>query len=129
MEKHSRSNLPDQKRLNELMKEIKTKANLLGVLLSYKDGRLLAKAIAEELNLKEFVPMIASVLKSAEGLGESIGEKEVKKIITHLKNCTIIISQFRQKSLFLTFLLDHDSLIEPILKEIDNYLRKIKKIV
>lgn len=130
-------NLPDLENLNRIMVKIKTKGNLAGVLLSYDDGTLVAenleKKAQKEIPLKSFNPMLASVLKSGEKLSQTVGERDLVKIVAQLKNYSIILIKFNDKELFLALLIDHSSKVGSLLddfdKKIETYIQEIEKCV
>ncbi len=128
---------PDLEDLNQILHAIRSEGHLAGVLLSYCDGTLingdLSKKAQKEMSLMNFVPMIASVLKSGEKLSQIVGERELIKIIAQLNNHSIIIFKYADSNLFLTLLVDHfspvGSIIDTIETNIDDYLLKISKFI
>ena len=68
--------------------------------------------------------MCASVLESAIGLGKTIGDEKIDKIIAELENQTVLVIECDENT-FLTLLLNEKSKVSQILNEIEKYLRKI----
>jgi len=130
-------NSPDLNHLNTIIRQIKKKGNFAGVLLSYDDGTLIAKSLDDkaqnEISLKDFNPMIASVLKSGEKLSQTVGERNLVKIIAQLSNFSIIIIKCDNKDLFLALLIDHTSQVGPLLdkfdEKIESYIQDINQYI
>ncbi|MFX0026975.1 MAG: hypothetical protein ACFE8M_11245 [Candidatus Hermodarchaeota archaeon] len=114
-------------RLNQILKEIKKKGKFKGVIFSYREGGIIAENFSEEcpeFNSDEYSSMCASVLESALGLGKTIGGKRLNKIIAEQDKDTIILIECDEKTFF-SFILNDNSKINPILDEIEKYIRKI----
>lgn len=114
-------------KLNQVLNELKQKGNLKGVIFSYREGGTIAENLNgnySEFNSDEYSSMCASVLESALGLGKTIGGKKFNKIIAELDKDTIILIECDEKT-FLSFILNDISKINPILDEIESYIRKI----
>lgn len=112
------------KNINILVDEIKEQGNLKSVLLAFKDGGLISKVGGDALDGNQFSAMCASVLKSAEGLGQTFGEGKVGKIITELEDQSIIIVKSSEKT-YLVLFLKNDSNVDFITKNLDGYIQKI----
>ncbi len=113
--------------LNQILNELKQKGKLKGVIFSYREGGIIAENLSgsyPEFNSDEYSSMCASVLESALGLGKTIGGKKFNKIIAELDKDTIILIECDEKT-FLSFILNDISKINPILDEIEKYIRKI----
>ncbi|MFX1590279.1 MAG: roadblock/LC7 domain-containing protein [Promethearchaeota archaeon] len=113
--------------LNQILNELKQKGKLKGVILSYREGGIIAENLSgnySEFNSDEYSSMCASVLESALGLGKTIGGKKFNKIIAELDKDTIILIECDEKT-FLSFILNDNSNINHILDEIEKYIRKI----
>jgi predicted regulator of Ras-like GTPase activity (Roadblock/LC7/MglB family) len=130
-------NSPDLEHLNKIIRQIKKKGNFTGVFLSYDDGTLVAKTldnkVKDKISFKDFNPMIASVLKSGEKLSQTVGERNLVKIIAQLSNYSIIIIKCDNKELFLALLIDHSSPVGPLLDNLDEkieaYIREINQYI
>ena len=124
------SDSQESKKLEEvtlILDELKEKGNLLGVLLSFRDGELILDNFQEGKDMKTFAAMSASVIGSAEGLGKTIGDRTIKKIITELEEKTIITVGCGER-IVVTLVINDESKVDQILSEIDEYLEKIIKI-
>ena len=69
--------------------------------------------------------MCASVLESAVGLGETMGNQRVVKIIAELEETSVIIVEIKEKMSFLILILNDQSEINFFLKELDEYVQKL----
>ena len=113
--------------LNQILNKLKQKGKLQGVIFSYREGGIIAENLSEkysEFNSDEYSSMCASVLESALGVGKTIGGKKFNKIIAELDNDTMILIECDEKT-FLSFILNDNSKINPILDEIEKYIQKI----
>lgn len=113
-------------KINLILDEMKELGKFRGILLSYRNGGIIAHNVGDKPDFNEFAAMCASVLESAERLGRNFGEKKLGKIIAELENHTIIIFKCNNE-IFLTFILDNESQIENIFKNLADYKQKIIK--
>ncbi|KKL82445.1 hypothetical protein LCGC14_1984680 [marine sediment metagenome] len=118
------SNSQKFEELSRVLGEIKGKGNLSGTIFADRDGRLIFENIGNEFNGTQFSSMCASVLESAAGLGQTIGNRKIKKIITELEEKTIIIVECNDKT-FLTLLVNYNSKVELILSHLQDYIQKL----
>ena len=110
--------------ISHILDDLKAKADLTGVLLSFRDGELILDNFQEDVDTKTFAAMSASIIGSAEGLGKTVGDRVISKIITELEENTIIIVGCGERFV-LTLVIDDGSRVDLILSEIDEYLEKI----
>ena len=115
------------KKLELVLAEIKNVGNLKGVILSDRDGGLISDNVGEDKDYNEFSAMCASVLESAEGLGQNLGGK-VSKIIVELDEQTIVIIKCENKT-FLSFLIEKDSHFGLVLKKISDFTQRIENLI
>ena len=113
--------------LEEILREIKKKGNLLGVFVSYRDGNLVLCDIEEEYDCETFAAMGASVIASAETLGYSIKNQKFHKLIAELEEKTLLIYGV-SKQIFIFFIFNDNSNIDLILKDIDKYCKRMIKL-
>ncbi len=118
------SNSQKFEELNRVLGEIKDKGNLSGAIFADRDGRLIFENIGNEFNGTQFSSMCASVLESAAGLGQTIGDRKIKKIITELEEKTIIIVECNDKT-FLTLVVNYNSKVNLILSHLQDYIQKL----
>ncbi len=113
--------------LDLILTEIRERFNITGVLFAYRDGAVIKVNISEDFDDqggKEFIAMCASVLGNAEGLGQTMGDKKIGKIISELDDYTIIIVGC-DESTFLAVIINNDTISGPIQKHLDDYIKKL----
>ena len=112
------------KNVELIVDEIKEQGNFHAALLAFKDGGIISEVGGDGRDSNQFSAMCASVLKSAEGLGQTFGETTVGKIITELEDQSIIIIKCSEKT-YLVLFLKHDTKVDFITKNLDGYIQKI----
>ena len=118
------SNSPKLEELKEVLEEIKETGKLLGIIFAERDGSLIFENVGIDFNGKQFSSMCASVLESASGLCETIGNRNIKKIITELVEKTIIIIECNNET-FLTLVITRDSKVHHILDHLQEYTARL----
>ena len=121
------SNLGKINEANQLLHELNQKANLDGIIFAYRDGGVIIKIIGDEFNSKNFTSMCASVLESAVGIGETMGNRKINKIITELAEKTIFIFECDIKT-FLIMIVKKDSNINLIFSKLQEYIQSLIKL-
>ncbi len=116
------------KKLTQILDTIKENGNLLGVLLAYRDGGLIAENFKKNINFENFTSMCASVLESAISLGRTMGDKKTAKVIAELGTQTIVITECDEKT-FLVFDLIYESNFTTIQNNIQDYIHKLILII
>ena len=109
----------------QVLNEMKTRGNLKGVLFANRNGDLIAENIENNLDRNIFAAMCASVLESAEDLRKNLSSKKLNKIIAELENSQTILMITCGDRTFLSFVLEKESNIDQVLKNIDIYCKKI----
>ena len=112
------------KNVELIIDEIKEQGNLHAVLLAFKDGGIISEVGGDDRNSNQFSAMCASVLKSAEGLGQTFGEGTIVKIITELEDQSIIIVKCSEKT-YLVLFFKQGTKVDFITKNLDGYIQKI----
>ena len=125
MNEKNLSDLSNIDRLTQIIQSLKEKANLSGIILSYRDGRPIVKEIEEVHQIDQFIPLIASALRSAEDLGITVNGSNLHKIIAQLENVSIMILKCSGKDVFLTLIINEDSNLKPILENYEELSKKI----
>ena len=116
------------KKLTQILDTIKENGNLLGVLLAYRDGGLIAENFKKNINFDNFTSMCASVLESAISLGRTMGDKKTAKVIAELGTQTIVITECDEKT-FLVFDLIYESNFTTIQNNLQDYIHKLILII
>jgi len=128
MNNESPSHSGKSEQLNLILNDMKNEGKLKGVVLAKRNGDLIAENIENNFDGSTFAAMCASMLESAEDLKKTLGSKKISKIIADLESGqTIIIIECDNKT-FISFILEKESQIEQILKNIDEHCIKIIKI-
>ncbi|MFX1316933.1 MAG: roadblock/LC7 domain-containing protein, partial [Promethearchaeota archaeon] len=102
--------------LISLLNEMKTLGKLEGLIFANRDGGLITENINKNVDLQEFSSMCASVLESAENIGQTIRSEKLGKIITELDDKTILIINCDENT-FLTLIISEESKIGLILDQ------------
>lgn len=121
------SNLQNFSELPLILNELKNKGKLDGVIFAFRNGNLIKESLKNELKNKEFVSMCASVLESAVGIGEAIGNQGINKIIVELEEKIVLIFECDNDT-FLIIIINKDSKISYILSKLDEIVQKIIKM-
>jgi len=116
------------KKLTQILDTIKENGNLLGVLLAYRDGGLIAENFKKNINFDNFTSMCASVLESVISLGKTMGDKKTAKVIAELGTQTIVITECDEKT-FLVFDLIYESNFTKIQNNMQDYIHKLILII
>ncbi|MFW9998803.1 MAG: hypothetical protein ACFE9Q_04530 [Candidatus Hodarchaeota archaeon] len=122
---HSNSN--KYKEAFQLANEIKNKGNLEGIIFAYRDGVLIYENVGDEFNSKNFTSMCATVLESAVGIGETIGNQKFKKVIAELEEKTILIFECNITTFFI-LILNRESNISYIMNKLEEIIEKVNKM-
>jgi len=113
--------------VSQIINEIKDKANLEGIIFATRDGELISENIGDELNSKKIASMCATVLESAVGIGDSIGNQKVKKIIAELEEKTIFILDC-DRSTFFVIIINRESHISALMSKLEEVIQKVNKM-
>ncbi len=111
-----------------ILEEIKEKAKLMGVILAAHDGNLIFENVGHNFKGEKFSSMYASVVESATGLGQTIGDRKIEKIITELDEKTLITVECSDKT-FLTLVVKNDSNVNKVLIDLQNYIAKLNRLL
>lgn len=121
------SNLQKFDELYQILDDIKNQGNLEGIIFAYRDGGLIGENIGDKFDSKKFISMCASVLESALGIGETIGNREINKIVAEVAEKAILIFECDDKT-FLTILVKKESNVNLILSKLNEIIQKIIKM-
>ncbi len=116
---------PNLKEIRQILDQIKDLGKLDGVMLANRDGVLIVENINIRSDYNEFAAMTASVLESAEDMGNTIGINKIGNILAELENQSIIIIKCDNTNTFLTLIFKKESNIERVLQKLDDYCQKI----
>ncbi|MFW9901675.1 MAG: roadblock/LC7 domain-containing protein [Candidatus Thorarchaeota archaeon] len=113
--------------VSQIINEIKDEANLEGIIFATRDGELISENIGDELNSKKIASMCATVLESAVGIGDSIGNQKIKKIIAELEEKTIFILDC-DRSTFFIIIINRESHISSLMSKLEEVIQKVNKM-
>jgi len=113
--------------VSQIINEIKDEANLEGIIFATRDGELISENIGDELNSKKIASMCATVLESAVGIGHSIGNQKIKKIIAELEEKTIFILDC-DRSTFFVIIINRESHISSLMSKLEEVIQKVNKM-
>ena len=117
------------KEVDLILDEMKELGKFKGIVLSYRNGGLIAQNVDNNSDLNEFAAMSASVLESAEGLRDCFGAKRLERIIAEIGNYSIIITECNSE-IFITFIIENESRLESRLDRVfNNLLEFFQKII
>ena len=111
-------------RLSQILTDLKSQGNLIGVLFAERNGKVIYIVGEENFNYEEFSSMCASVLESASELSKAMGEKRIEKIITEVEDKIIIILEC-DKNTFLVLMANSESHTNKVLSKMENYIKKL----
>ncbi len=120
------SNLQHIDELQIILNELKKKGDLEGIILAFRDGRLIKENIGKDLDSKKLVSMCASVLESAVEIGETINNQKIDKIIAELAERSILIYECSQNTFFI-LLFNKDSNVSYVLGKLEEIIQTISK--
>ncbi|MFX1501206.1 MAG: hypothetical protein ACFFDH_09630 [Promethearchaeota archaeon] len=118
------SNLEKSDELHLILNELKNKGKLEGVIFAYRDGGLVEENLENQFDSQKFLSMSASVLESAVGIGDTIGNQKIKKIIAELAEKTILIFECDDKT-FLILIINKESNISYVFNKLEEFIEKI----
>ncbi|MFX1388609.1 MAG: hypothetical protein ACFE9Z_00930 [Promethearchaeota archaeon] len=110
--------------LSSILGNLKNRGNLEGIIFSFRDGKLIAENNDIELNKDNFISMCASVLESAVGIGETVGNQKINRVIAELKEKTVILLECDDKT-FLILIIKVESQISEVFSRLDDIIQKI----
>ena len=125
MNENSDNNNIESKKLSRILDDLKENGNLTGVIFTKRNGEVIEEKIAENVDSKILSSMCATVLESAVGLGETVGNQHVIKIIAELEESSIIIVEIKEKLSFLILILNKFSDTNVFLSQLGNYIQKL----
>jgi predicted regulator of Ras-like GTPase activity (Roadblock/LC7/MglB family) len=121
------SNLEKSDELYSILNELKNKGKLEGVIYAYRDGGLISANLESHFNSQNFVSMSASVLESAIGIGETIGNQKIRRIIAELADKTILIFECDDKS-FLILIINQESDTSYTFNNLEGVVKNITRL-
>ena len=113
-----------KKKMSEILTNLKSEGNLLGVVFAERNGKVVSVVDDNEFNYEEFSSMCASVLESALELSRATGDKKLKRIITELNDKIIIILECDNYT-FIVLTASSESHVDQVMNNFENNLNKL----
>ena len=123
----SNSNHLKSEAARHILTEFNQKGNLECIIYAYKDGGIITEITEDGFKIKNFTSMCASVLEGALGIGETMGNRRILKIITELEEKTILIYECDNKT-FLILIVKKDSNINLIFNQLEEVIQELIKL-
>jgi predicted regulator of Ras-like GTPase activity (Roadblock/LC7/MglB family) len=124
MDYMNHSNLQKIDKIYHILDDIKNQGNLEGIIFAYRDGRHIVENLGDKFDSKKFISMCASVLESALGIRETIGNREINKIVAEVDEKAILIFECDDKT-FLTILVKKESNVNLVLSKLKEIIQNI----
>ncbi|UCC19642.1 MAG: roadblock/LC7 domain-containing protein [Promethearchaeota archaeon] len=121
------SNMQKSDELYPILNELKNKGKLDGVIFAQRDGGLIKESLENQFDSQKIISMSASVLESAVGIGETIGNQKIKKVIAELAEKTILIFECNEKT-FLILIINNESNVSYIFDSLEDIIRRIVNV-
>lgn len=115
--------------LSILLDELKVKGKFEGVVFAKRNGEVIESNVENNSEYKKLTSMCASVLESAVGLGETMGNQRIIKIIAELEKTSILMVEIKEKKVFFIFIINDDSDSNFIFEHLEEHVKKICSVV
>ncbi|MFW9825318.1 MAG: roadblock/LC7 domain-containing protein [Candidatus Thorarchaeota archaeon] len=115
--------------LSILLDELKVKGKFEGVVFAKRNGEVIESNVENNSEYKKLTSMCASVLESAVGLGETMGDQKIIKIIAELEKTSILMVEIKEKKVFFIFIINDDSDSNFIFEHLEEHVKKICSVV
>ncbi|MFX1454673.1 MAG: roadblock/LC7 domain-containing protein [Promethearchaeota archaeon] len=119
----------DNVELSILLDKIKVKGKFEGVVFAKRNGEVIKSNIENNSEYKKLTSMCASVLESAVGLGETMGNQKIIKVIAELEKTSILMVEIKEKKVFIIFIINDESDSNFIFEHLEEYIKKISSVV
>ncbi|MFX1522445.1 MAG: roadblock/LC7 domain-containing protein [Promethearchaeota archaeon] len=119
----------DNVELSILLDKLKVKGKFEGVVFAKRNGEVIKSNIENNSEYKKLTSMCASVLESAVGLGETMGNQKIIKVIAELEKTSILMVEIKEKKVFIIFIINDESDSNFIFEHLEEYIKKISSVV
>ncbi|MFW9896480.1 MAG: roadblock/LC7 domain-containing protein [Candidatus Thorarchaeota archaeon] len=119
----------DNVELSILLDKLKVKGKFEGIVFAKRNGEVIKTNIENNSECKKLTSMCASVLESAVGLGETMGNQKIIKVIAELEKTSILMVEIKEKKVFLIFIINDESDSNFIFEHLEEYIKKISSVV
>ncbi len=122
-------NKDDISELILILDELKVKGKFKGIIFANRNGEIIYENIGNKADCKKLTSMCASVFESAVGLGETMGNQTIVKIIAELEKTSILMVEIKEKKVFLIFIIDNQVDSSFIFNHMEDYIQKISMVI
>jgi len=129
MNKPPKINNDNNNELSLMLDELKTKGKFKGIIFAKRNGEIINENIGKNADCKKLASMCASVFESAVGLGETMGNQKIVKIIAELEKISILMVGIKEKKVFLIFLINNQADSSFIFDQMEDYIQKISLLI
>ena len=129
MNKPPKINIDDNSELSLILDELREKGRFIGTILANRNGEIINENIGKDVDGKKLTSMCASVFESAGGLGETMGNQKIVKIIAELENTSILMVEIKEKKVFFIFIIDNQADSSFIFDHMEDYIQKISLLI
>lgn len=123
------NNAQDNSKLSIMLEELKVKGNFEGIILANRNGEIINDNIGKNTDSRKLASMCASVFESAVGLGETMGNQKIIKIIAELEKSSILMVEIKDKKVFLIFIINDQSNSSFIFNQLEDSIHKLSVLV
>jgi predicted regulator of Ras-like GTPase activity (Roadblock/LC7/MglB family) len=128
MNDQNSSDFTKKEKLSSFLGKLKKEIGFTDILVSTKDGKKLVRKLETKFHSKKFSAMCASVLRSAQDIGNAADDRNVDKIITRLEDKNIIIMNIN-KEFFMILICNENAKVKRFLDSKEKYLEKILSLL
>ncbi|MHA2280992.1 MAG: roadblock/LC7 domain-containing protein [Promethearchaeota archaeon] len=115
--------------LSLMLNDLKEKWKFKGIIFANRNGEIIYENVGKNIDWKKFTSMCASVFESAVGLGETMGNQKIGKIITELEKISILMVEIKEKKVFLIFIINNQTDSSFIFDYMEEFIRKINLLI
>ncbi|MHA1930934.1 MAG: roadblock/LC7 domain-containing protein [Promethearchaeota archaeon] len=124
-----KSNNSEKREISILLDELKGKGKFKGIIFASRNGEIISENIGKTVDCKKLTSMCASVFESAVGLGETMGDQKIVKIIAELEKTLILMVELEEKKAFLIFIVNEQTDSSFIYDEMEDDIKKIGLLI
>ena len=128
MNDQNSSDFPKKEKVSTFLRKLKEEIGFTDILISTKDGKKLVRNLETKFHSKKFSAMCASVLRSAQDIGNAADDRNVDKIITRLEDKNIIIMNINE-NFFMILVCNENAKVKRFLDSKEKYLEKILSLL
>jgi predicted regulator of Ras-like GTPase activity (Roadblock/LC7/MglB family) len=128
MNDQNSSDFPKKEKVSTFLRKLKEEIGFTDILISTKDSESEITNLETKFHSKKFSAMCASVLRSAQDIGNAADDRNVDKIITRLEDKNIIIMNINE-NFFMILVCNENAKVKRFLDSKEKYLEKILSLL